>query len=74
MIMKYAMYLDSKFISIMAKIQEDSLLLFFRKMIGIYKTTPINHMNGIDELFITFWNNIQEQEQYYNEVLVKYKS
>ena len=74
MIMKYAMYLDSKFISIMAKIQEDSLLLFFRKMIGIYKTTSINYMNGIDELFITSWNNIQEQEQYYNEVLVKYKS
>lgn len=73
MIMKYSSYLDSKCISILADIQENSLLVFLRSMRGIYNTTRFSKLNDIDDLFLNFWKAIQEQEMYYKDVFDNYQ-
>ena len=67
MMMNYSFYLDSECISIMADIQEDSLLNFFRTIRRLYRCQQIGELHGIDELFLKFWQSIQSQEKYYNE-------
>lgn len=67
MIMKYSSFLDSKCISILADIKEDSLLHFFRTMRRLYKSLQFGEMHGFDELFLKLWQSIQSQEKYYNE-------
>ena len=67
MMMKYSSYLDSEFISILANIQDDNLLHFFRTMRKLYKSLQFGEMHGFDELFLRFWHAIQSQEKYYNE-------
>ena len=70
--MKYSSYLDSKCISLLADIKEDSLMHFFRTMRGLYKSVHIGEMNGFDKLFLDFWSTIQEQDKYYNDVFAIY--
>lgn len=72
MILKYSSYLDSKCVSILADIKEDSLLHFFRTMRGLYRTITFGEMHGFDKLFLDFWNTIQEQDKYYNDVFAIY--
>lgn len=67
MMMKYSSYLDSECISILANIQDDNLLHFFRTMRKLYKSLQFGEMHGFDELFFRFWHAIQSQEKYYNE-------
>ena len=71
--MKYSSYLDSECLSILAGIQEDSMLHFFRKMRTLYKTVQFGQLQGFDELFVRFWKTIQSHEAYYVEVFAKYK-
>lgn len=70
--MKYSSYLDSKCISLLADIKEDSLLHFFRTMRGMYRTITFGEMHGLDKLFLDFWSTIQEQDKYYNDVFAIY--
>lgn len=72
MILKYSSYLDSKCVSILADIKEDSLLHFFRTIRGLYRTITFGEMHGFDKLFLDFWNTIQEQDKYYNDVFAIY--
>ena len=72
MILKYSSYLDSKCVSILADIKEDSLLHFFRTMRGLYRTITFGEMHGFDKLFLDFWSTIQEQDKYYNDVFAIY--
>ena len=67
LLMKYSSYLDSKCISILADIREDSLLHFFRSMRKLYNSLQFGELHGFEDLFLTFWHSIQKQEKYYNE-------
>ena len=70
--MKYSSYLDSKCISLLADIKEDSLMHFFRTMRRLYKSLQFGEMHGFDKLFLDFWSTIQEQDKYYNDVFAIY--
>lgn len=73
LLMKYSSYLDSECLSILAGIQEDSLLHFFRKMRTLYKSVQFGQLQGSDELLVRFWKTIQSHESYYVEVFAQYK-
>lgn len=72
LLMKYSSYLDSECLSILAGIQEDSLLQFFRTMRTIYKSVQFGRLQGFDELFFRFWKTIQSHEKYYADVFAQY--
>ena len=73
MIMKYSSYLDSECLSILAKIQNNSVLTFFRRMRGIYYALPNDiNIRGFEQNYVEFWHLIQVQEKYYNKVFANY--
>lgn len=74
MLMNYSMYLDSKCMVILSKIQDDSTLLFFKTMRNLYPSFKKSfHINGIEVDLVRFWHAIQEQENYYNLVFASFK-
>lgn len=73
MIMKYSSYLDSECLSILAKIQSNSVLTFFRRMRGIYYAFPNGvNIHGFEQSYVELWRFIQVQEEYYNMVFAEY--
>lgn len=74
MIMKYSSYLDSECLSLLAKIQSNSVFTFFRKMRGLYHTflEGVN-IDGFEKEYVNLWYFIQEQEKYYNKVFADFR-
>lgn len=73
LLMKYSAYLDSECLSILAGIQEDSLLHFFRLMRTMKNSVQFGKMHGFGELFVRFWKDIHSHEAYYLEVFAQYR-
>lgn len=73
MIMQYSSYLDSRCLSIMARIQEDSVLMFFRNMRSLYNSVKFGKLSGMSSSFVKFWNMIREQEEYYNAIFAEHQ-
>lgn len=73
LLMKYSSYLDSECLSLLAGIQEDSVLHFFRTMQTMYLSVQFGQLIGFDELFVKYWKTIQFHEKYYLEVFAHYK-
>ena len=74
MIMKYSSYLDSECLSLLAKIQSNSVFTFFRKMRGIYHTFPNGiNIRGFEQSYVELWHFIQMQEEYYDKVFAEYR-
>jgi len=73
MIMHFNSYLDSRCMSIMARIQNNTLLDFFRIAKSIHDSVRINNLSDMLGAFIRLWGLIKEQEVYYNAVFAKYR-
>lgn len=73
MIMYYSSYLDNTYLSILARIQNDCLLDYFRSMKYIYHFSNIGKMNGLEQSFISLWHFIKEQEDYYFKRFAPYR-
>lgn len=74
MLMNYSAYMDSEMLLLLAKIQSDSTLGFFRKMRGIYPTLRHElHLNGFDAGMVDFWEGIKAQDVYYSRVFAGYE-
>lgn len=74
MMMKYSSYMDSELLLLLSKIQSNSALAFFRTMKSIYPTIKEGlQLSGYETEMVKFWHFIQEQDSYYDKVLLQYK-
>ena len=73
-LMRLSNYQNSEGLSLLAKIQDDSLLGFFRTMMGIYPTLKHGlHIQGFEKDFVRFWHFVQGQQKYYDKVYSCYR-